>query len=60
MPIITPAYPSMCSTHNVTQSTQTVMIREFERAADIADKIMIGSLQWNDLFEKEDFFYTYK
>lgn len=60
MPIITPAYPSMCSTHNVTHSTQSVLIREFERAADIADKVMVGSNQWTDLFEKEDFFYSYK
>lgn len=31
MPIITPAYPSMCSTHNVTQSTQMIMTQEFKR-----------------------------
>jgi poly(A) polymerase len=31
MPIITPAYPSMCSTHNVTDSTKSVMSREFKK-----------------------------
>lgn len=31
MPIITPAYPSMCSTHNVTLSTQQIMTAEFKR-----------------------------
>jgi poly(A) polymerase len=31
MPIITPAYPSMCSTHNVTLSTQSIMTAEFKR-----------------------------
>lgn len=30
MPIITPAYPSMCSTHNVTDSTKAVMLSEFK------------------------------
>lgn len=33
MPIITPAYPAMCSTHNVTVSTQSVMTAEFKRGA---------------------------
>ena len=31
MPIITPAYPSMCATHNVTASTQMVMTEEFKK-----------------------------
>ncbi|CCO30604.1 poly(A) polymerase [Rhizoctonia solani AG-1 IB] len=31
MPIITPSYPSMCSTHNVTRSTMSVMNDEFMR-----------------------------
>lgn len=33
MPIITPAYPSMCATHNVTQSTQMIMTEEFKKGA---------------------------
>ncbi|KAI9099922.1 polymerase [Phlyctochytrium arcticum] len=60
MPIITPAYPSMCATHNVTISTQQVTTQEFERAADIADKIMVGSARWVELFTKSDFFSRYK
>jgi Poly(A) polymerase central domain len=31
MPIITPAYPAMCSTHNVTASTQMIVTSEFKR-----------------------------
>ncbi|KAJ3222704.1 polynucleotide adenylyltransferase [Clydaea vesicula] len=60
MPIITPAYPSMCATHNVSSSTQAVMTEEFARAAEIADKIMIGTAEWKDLFEQNDFFHKYK
>lgn len=60
MPIITPAYPSMCSTHNITESTQKVIINEMNRAGDIVDKILIGSLPWSTLFAKHTFFHQYK
>lgn len=60
MPIITPAYPSMCATHNVTDSTRTIMIKEFKRAADIVERTMLGSGKWVDLFEGSNFFQAYK
>ncbi|KAL8278722.1 hypothetical protein RQP46_008791 [Phenoliferia psychrophenolica] len=60
MPIITPSYPSMCSTHNVTLSTQSVMTAEFKRAADIVDKVMVGSVPWSTLFDADDFFTQYR
>lgn len=60
MPIITPAYPSMCATHNVTQSTQMVMTQEFQRGSEIVDRIFLGKATWNELFEKHDFFHRYK
>ncbi|KAI8976870.1 Poly(A) polymerase central domain-containing protein [Pilobolus umbonatus] len=60
MPIITPAYPSMCATHNVTDSTRAIMINEFKHGMDVAEHIMNGKAQWKDLFVKNDFFNTYK
>ena len=60
MPVITPAYPSMCSTHNVTASTKYVTTEEFKRGVEITEKIFLGSATWNDLFEKNDFFHRYK
>ena len=60
MPIITPAYPAMCSTHNVTKSTQHIMTQECKRAAAIVDKIVIGTGEWSELFAKHDFFYKYR
>lgn len=59
MPIITPAYPSMCATHNVTDSTRDIMLHEFYRTGEIADKIMIGTGKWEDLFQESDFFQIY-
>ncbi|KAJ1950649.1 polynucleotide adenylyltransferase, partial [Linderina pennispora] len=60
MPIITPAYPSMCATHNVSTSTKTIIMAEFKRGAEITDRIMTKKAVWNELFEKSDFFYRYR
>ncbi|EKM79958.1 hypothetical protein AGABI1DRAFT_113202 [Agaricus bisporus var. burnettii JB137-S8] len=60
MPIITPAYPAMCATHNVTESTQMIMTEEFKKGADIVDKVIVGSASWSDLFAKHDFFHKYR
>lgn len=76
MPIITPAYPAMCATHNVTASTQMVMTEEFKKGlrrisllgygtntslgADIVDRVIVGSADWSELFAKHDFFHKYR
>ncbi|KAF8514857.1 polymerase, partial [Hysterangium stoloniferum] len=60
MPIITPAYPAMCSTHNVTKSTQLITTQECKRAAGIVDRIVVGTGDWSELFAKHDFFYKYR
>ena len=57
MPIITPAYPSMCATHNVTRSTMGVIQRELAAAVELTDKIINGrGAAWKDLFQKHTFF----
>lgn len=60
MPIITPAYPSMCATHNVTDSTRAIMINEFKNGIEVVEKVMAGKGKWSDLFAKSDFFHSYK
>ncbi|KAL1706819.1 Poly(A) polymerase central domain-containing protein [Schizophyllum commune] len=60
MPIITPSYPSMNSTHNVSHSTQTVMIHEFKRGLDIVGQIQKGEASWADLFNKHTFFTDFR
>ena len=56
MPVITPAYPSMCATHNISLSTKKIILRELTRGGDITDKISVGQIQWKDLFERHSFF----
>lgn len=56
MPIITPAYPGMCTTHNITPSTKTIIMREIDRANAIANDIYDGKKPWSALFEKHSFF----
>src|SRR5579871_1559783 len=56
MPIITPAYPSMCSTHNITPSTKAAILGEMSKAADIVDRIITGNGSWKQLFQRHTFF----
>ncbi|KAL2680741.1 hypothetical protein Neosp_008344 [[Neocosmospora] mangrovei] len=56
MPVITPAYPSMCATFNITRSSMKVINRELSRALQISESIMVGKRPWSDLFVKHTFF----
>lgn len=60
MPIITPSYPSMCTTHNVTESTFRVITSEFKRAITVVNSIMDNGASWNTLFTNDIFFETYQ
>ncbi|KAJ2805027.1 polynucleotide adenylyltransferase [Coemansia helicoidea] len=60
MPIITPAYPSMCATHTVSHSTKQLIVREISHGVGVADRIMRREATWDAMFEKDDFFRTYK
>eukprot|EP00041_Stephanoeca_diplocostata_P003152 m.32264 g.32264 ORF g.32264 m.32264 type:complete len:642 (+) comp14094_c0_seq1:97-2022(+) len=63
MPIITPSYPCMNSTHNVMESTLAVMKREFERGFTVCDDIVKTKgtrVTFDKLWEKVDFFANYK
>ncbi|KIW30845.1 uncharacterized protein PV07_02538 [Cladophialophora immunda] len=56
MPIITPAFPSMCATYNISKSGKTVILRELDRADKIVTKIFAGKAPWSELFQKHTFF----
>lgn len=56
MPVITPAFPAMCSTHTITPSTKKVMMEEFLRADGIVRDIYNGQATWDSLFTRHTFF----
>lgn len=60
MPVITPAYPSMCATHNITNSTLRVILSELERGAELMNQIKIGKKSWGDLLLRHNYFHRYK
>ncbi|GAA0165241.1 mRNA polyadenylation factor [Lithospermum erythrorhizon] len=60
MPIITPAYPCMNSSYNVSTSTLRVMMEQFQFAKIICDEIELSRTQWGALFEPYHFFESYK
>lgn len=73
MPIITPSYPSMNTTYNVSASTLQVMKTEIARGRRLCDAIeekanadpsnegvTIGVHDWQELFDPSEFFAAYK
>ncbi|KAF8090595.1 hypothetical protein N665_0472s0024 [Sinapis alba] len=61
MPIITPAYPCMNSSYNVSSSTLRIMTGEFQRGKDVCAAMEANKAdQWDTLFETFGFFESYK
>ena len=62
-PIITPAFPSMNSTYNVSLTTRNIMITEMEKAMEITKHMMKqktnNKTSWKRLFKKFPFFKAY-
>ncbi|KAJ0941051.1 putative polynucleotide adenylyltransferase [Helianthus annuus] len=60
MPIITPAYPSMNSSYNVSSSTLRIMTEEFKRGHNVCEAMVLNNGSWLELFEPYRFFEAYK
>ncbi|KAK1938434.1 putative poly(A) polymerase PAP [Babesia divergens] len=63
MPVITPAFPSMNSTHNITLTTKRILTDEFKRADEMLKSHRNTKDMrkvWNQVLEKEDMFASHK
>lgn len=60
MPIITPAYPGMNSSYNVSTSTLRVMTEQFQQGNKICEDIELNKANWSALFDPYPFFEAYK
>ncbi|KAJ3236758.1 polynucleotide adenylyltransferase [Chytriomyces hyalinus] len=60
MPIITPAYPSMCTTHNLSKSNFNLIMHEITRGATIVERISAGTGSWEQLVEPLSFRSLYE
>ncbi|KAG1676134.1 hypothetical protein FOA52_004974 [Chlamydomonas sp. UWO 241] len=59
MPLITPAYPAMNSSYNVSRCTREVMMAEFSHAYKIIQRVLFQKHEvtpWVELFQPADFF----
>lgn len=62
MPLITPAYPAMNSSYNVSDCTLEVMRGEFKRGDEVCSEILAKQsvTEWSRLLEKLPFFEGFK
>nr|CAB3446180.1 unnamed protein product [Digitaria exilis] len=60
MPIITPAYPCMNSSYNVSTSTLRVIMEQFQFGNKICQEIDLNKANWSALFEPFHFFEAYR
>ncbi|XP_044954707.1 nuclear poly(A) polymerase 4-like isoform X1 [Hordeum vulgare subsp. vulgare] len=59
MPIITPGYPCMNSSYNVSSSTLRVIMEQFKLGNKICQEIDLNKASWTALFEPFNFFEAY-
>ncbi|XP_059652386.1 nuclear poly(A) polymerase 1-like [Cornus florida] len=60
MPTITPVYPCMNSSYNVSSNTLRILTEEFQRGNEICECIEANKADWNTLFGPYPFFEAYK
>jgi len=59
MPVITPAFPAMNSTHNVTETTKRILLDEFRRGYEVVKTVESTQREWNDVHAAFPFFQSF-
>jgi len=60
MPVITPAFPAMNSTHNVTETTKRIMLAELKRGYEVVRNIEVQKAEWSNVHEPFPFFQKFR
>lgn len=60
MPIITPAFPSMNSTHNVSEATKRILMDEFQRGHAMVQRVERGECSWSEVYRPTQFYSQHK
>mmetsp|Transcript_113006 Transcript_113006/g.225017 ORF Transcript_113006/g.225017 Transcript_113006/m.225017 type:complete len:561 (+) Transcript_113006:127-1809(+) len=60
MPVITPAFPAMNSTHNVTESTKRILLGEFRRGNEVVKNIEVAKAGWSEVHEPFPYFKQFR
>jgi len=60
MPVITPAFPAMNSTYNVTETTKRILLKEFRRGFEVVMRVESHKAAWNEVHEPFPFFANFR
>jgi poly(A) polymerase len=60
MPVITPAFPAMNSTHNVTETTKRILLDEFRRGYEVVKNVEAQKVEWNEVHDPFPYFSQFR
>jgi len=60
MPVITPAFPAMNSTHNVTETTKRILLDEFRRGYEVVKSVEAHKSEWHEVHEPFPYFTHFR
>lgn len=60
MPVITPAFPAMNSTHNVTETTKRILLDEFRRGYEVVKNVEAQKSDWTEVHEPFPYFTQFR